>query len=390
MLQSPRRNISRAVFAISLVVLLNMIAFGVTTPLLPLYAERLRLRPSTIGWVIGIYSAMQLLFTPILGKASDRFGRRPVLMLSLFGTALGFFVIAEAKSAVVLFIGRIIDGVTGSNVSVTQAYIADISSPEKRSRYMGITAGAFGLGLAVGPFLGGILSRISYKAPFLFAAAISAATATLVGLILPEGRQDRPASTRATMKGRIFTPVIGTYVCLSAGLAMVTTVFGLFCEKRFGYDFAGVAFIFGYFGIILVIVQLFVVGMLLRFITDRHLALIGLSLMGVSIAALAYAYGIVALLLVCTGIAVGDGLATPALTGLVSRMGDPGVQGRSLGYFQAGGALARLVGPILAGSLLALDSPRPEVYAKTAIWASAAICLIGTMTALRIRDSGPA
>src|SRR6266567_448876 len=346
----------RAVLAIFLVVLVNMIAFGIITPILPLYAEHLLLTPPAIGSLIGIYSAMQLVFTPVLGRASDRFGRRSVLMLSLFGTAVGLFIIAEAKSASTLFLGRIIDGITGGNVSVAQAYIADISAPEKRSRYMGITAGAFGLGLAIGPFVGGAMSRISIKAPFLLAAGLAAAAVVLVWRTLPDPLRNERSWAHKTIKLTSFSPVIGTYFCLNASLAMVTTVFALFCEKRLGYGPTSVSFVFGFFGIVLALVQLFVVGTLLRLIADHRLALIGLSIMAISIAALTLASRLNVLLCICAGIALGDGLATPTLTGLASRIGDSNAQGRLLGYLQAGGALARLFGPIVAGLLLTLDS----------------------------------
>src|SRR4051794_29418773 len=146
---------------IFLTVFIDMVGFGIVIPVLPLYAEHFHASPVQIGWLTGIYSGMQVIFVPILGKLSDRFGRRPVLIISLLGTAIGFLIMGWAPSLPLLFVARIIDGASGGNISTAQAYIADISTPENRSRSMGVLGAAFGLGFTFGPMIGGILSRIS-------------------------------------------------------------------------------------------------------------------------------------------------------------------------------------------------------------------------------------
>ena len=173
-------------FLIFLTVFIDMVGFGIVIPVLPLYAEHFHATPVQIGWLTGIYSGMQIIFVPILGRLSDRFGRRPVLILSLIGTALGFLIMGWASSLPLLFAARIIDGASGGNISTAQAYIADISTPENLSRSMGLIGAAVGLGFTFGPMIGGVLSRISYGAPFYFAAALAALNVVLLYFILPE------------------------------------------------------------------------------------------------------------------------------------------------------------------------------------------------------------
>ncbi len=173
-------------FVLFLTVFIDMVGFGIIIPVLPLYAENFHATPVAIGWLTGIYSGMQIVFTPILGKLSDQFGRRPVLMVSLAGTAAGFVLMGMAHSLILLFAGRIVAGITGGNISIPQAYIADVTAPEKRSHAMGLIGAAFGLGFTFGPMIGGLMSRISYSAPFYFAAGLATANVVLLYCILPE------------------------------------------------------------------------------------------------------------------------------------------------------------------------------------------------------------
>src|SRR3989338_3252033 len=174
-------------------VFIDLIGFGIVIPVLPLYAERFGASPLVIGMLLGVYSLMQLICAPLLGRLSDRVGRRPVLLLSILGTSAGFLLMGCAKTLGLLFVARIIDGVTGGNISTAQAYIADVTPPEHRSRRMGLIGAAFGLGFIFGPAIGGLLSHVSLAAPFFFAAALAAANAVAVYLWLPESL---PASQR--------------------------------------------------------------------------------------------------------------------------------------------------------------------------------------------------
>ncbi|HKP71305.1 MAG TPA: MFS transporter, partial [Pyrinomonadaceae bacterium] len=167
---------------IFITVFIDLVGFGIVIPVLPYYLEGTKFNApsSMVGLLFASYSVMQLIFTPVLGRLSDRYGRRPVLLFSLLGTSLGFLILGFATTLWMLFAGRIIDGITGGNISTAQAYIADVTTPENRAKGMGIIGAAFGLGFIFGPAIGGILSRWGIGVPFLFAAGLAFANAVLL------------------------------------------------------------------------------------------------------------------------------------------------------------------------------------------------------------------
>ena len=177
-------------------VFIDLIGFGIVIPVLPFYAEGtiFNATPRTVGFLFASYSIMQLIFSPILGRLSDKYGRRPVLFVSIIGTGVGFLIIGFANTLWMLFVGRILDGITGGNISTAQAYIADITTKENRAKGMGLIGAAFGLGFILGPALGGILSRWGIHVPFFFAGALCFANAILLYFTLPETvTKDHPA-----------------------------------------------------------------------------------------------------------------------------------------------------------------------------------------------------
>src|SRR5215210_8278526 len=181
-------------------VFIDLVGFGIVIPVLPFYAEgtSFNATPRTVGLLFASYSIMQLIFSPILGRLSDKHGRRPVLLLSIIGTGIGFLVLGFAKTIFMLFLGRILDGLTGGNISTAQAYIADITTKENRAKGMGLIGAAFGLGFIFGPAIGGILSRWGINVPFLFAAGLAFANALLLYFVLPETvTPDHPARASA-------------------------------------------------------------------------------------------------------------------------------------------------------------------------------------------------
>src|SRR5262244_472978 len=177
-------------------VFIDLIGFGIVIPVLPFYAEgtAFNATPRMVGLLFASYSIMQLIFSPVLGRLSDKYGRRPVLLLSIIGTGIGFLILGLAKTVLMLFVGRILDGITGGNISTAQAYIADITTKENRAKGMGMIGAAFGLGFIFGPALGGILSQWGIHVPFIFAAPLCFANAILLFFTLPETvTRDHPA-----------------------------------------------------------------------------------------------------------------------------------------------------------------------------------------------------
>ena len=379
-----------------LTVFIDMVGFGIIIPVLPLYAEHYHASPLAIGWLTGIYSGMQIIFTPILGRLSDRFGRRPVLMLSLAGTAAGFALMGLAHSLFLLFVARIIAGITGGNISIPQAYIADVTTPETRSKWMGMIGAAFGLGFTFGPMIGGIMSHISYSAPFFFAAALATANVVLLYFILPESlpkeHRTQPHEGASIFEvfrhgnGWMFGIVVATYFFLIAGFSIMTTLFALFTEKRLGYDARANGYLFGFIGILTVIIQGGLIGRMVKMFGETTLARAGMLFTAISLALMPFSGNLGWLLLICVGLSAGSGFASPPLNGLASQMIDRSWQGRALGIMQSAGSSARLLGPLLGGSLLMLDLHKPIAhYGETPFFAAALLCLIGAALAFCLK-----
>jgi MFS family permease len=382
---------------IFLTVFIDLVGFGIVIPVLPLYAEHFHATPVAIGWLTGIYSGMQILFMPILGRLSDRLGRRPILLVSLIGTAFGFVLMGAATALPLLFVARIIDGATGGNISTAQAYIADVSTPETRSRAMGLIGAAFGLGFTFGPMIGGILSRISYGAPFYFAAALAGGNAVLLYFILPESlspelRAHPRVKARATEvfqhgNGRTFAIIMATNFFVITGFSIMTTLFALFTEKRFGYDAQQNGYIFGFIGILSVIMQGALIGRLVAMFGELTLMRVGAACIGLSLFLLPFSHTLALLLVVCAGLALSNGLTAPTINGLASQMIDRSWQGRALGLLQSAAAFARFVGPLLAGWLLMFDLGKPvAAYGRTPFFVAAGICGLALLCALWLRD----
>jgi DHA1 family tetracycline resistance protein-like MFS transporter len=181
-------------------VFIDLVGFGIVIPVLPFYAEGtiFNATPRTVGFLFASYSIMQLIFSPILGRLSDKYGRRPVLLISIIGTGIGFLILGFAQTLFMLFVGRILDGITGGNISTAQAYIADITTKENRAKGMGLVGAAFGLGFIFGPAIGGILSRWGTHVPFFFAGGLCFANAILLYFTLPQTvTKDHPARQSA-------------------------------------------------------------------------------------------------------------------------------------------------------------------------------------------------
>src|SRR5437868_13711234 len=177
---------TRPLLIIFLTIFVNLLGFGIIVPLLPFYAEQFGASPLVIGFLFAIFSLCQLIASPILGDLSDRHGRRPILIFSLAGTVVSFVMLAMAQSVVMLFMARLVDGLSGGNISTARAYVADITEPKDRARAYGLIGVAFGLGFIFGPALSGILAKISYTAPIWAAAALTLAATLMAWVWLPE------------------------------------------------------------------------------------------------------------------------------------------------------------------------------------------------------------
>jgi len=398
---------------IFITIFIDLVGFGIVIPVLPLYAERYGASETTVGILLATYSAMAFVFSPILGRISDRLGRRPVLLVSLLGTSAGFLlmgfapkmpfgfaVFGMAPTLVWLFVARIIDGISGGNISTAQAYIADVTPPEERSKGMGLIGAAFGLGFTFGPPIGGLMSSISAGAPFFFASAMAAANATALYFFLPESlshEHRHEARRRATVAevlehggGWHLKAIIAAYFFATISFAMLTTTYALFANHRFNFDAVHTGYMFLYVGVLGAIIQGGLLGRLVKMFGEKTLAVTGTAIFAAAMFVLPASSTVSILILASTGVAVGNSLMTPSLNGLASKSVGPAWQGRMLGVMASVASLARIIGPVLGGMLLGLDPDHTQHYGRSPYWTSGLIMLIAFAIAITLHTQARA
>ena len=391
-------------------VFIDLVGFGIVIPVLPFYAEGtiFNATPRTVGLLFASYSVMQLIFSPVLGRLSDKHGRRPVLLLSLIGTGIGFLILGFATTLWMLFVGRILDGITGGNISTAQAYIADVTTPENRAKGMGLIGAAFGLGFIFGPAIGGILSRWGVHVPFLFAATLCFANALLLYFTLPETvTKDHPARVSAAggrglsqLFNSLSQPrlgfVLSIYFLFVVAFSIMTTSFSLYTMFRFGYDAQHTGYLFAYVGLISVIIQGGLIGKLVKRFGELALVIVGALSFAASLFAVPFvgpnAGGLFALLIGGGVFSLGNSLATPALNSLASKSVGPAEQGTVLGVTQSVASLARAVGPSIAAVLIHssvsyigadnLEHHMSDVSLRLTFWTAAVIMFFAFLLAL--------
>ena len=349
-----------------LTVALDLVGFGIVVPILGRYAERFGASGLEVGLLFASFSLAQLVFAPILGRLSDRIGRKPVIMISLLGTAIGSFVTGAAGALWVLFLGRILDGASGASVAVAQGAVTDLAPPSERPRLLGLLGAAFGVGFVVGPALGGLASLGGEHIPFFVAGTVALINAIVAWKRLPETRPAhvREAAREAAKndveaKVRLWGLAIAGFTAIVAFSGFEAT-FSLLAGDRFRLTEGGVAAIFVGIGIVLVGVQ----GGLIRPInaklgTQRSLQ-VGLVLNSAGLFVLSAAKNWPLLLVALALLTVGQGLVTPNLSSLVSGRVPDHRRGEALGFQQGVNAVGRVAGPALAGVLydhISIGSP---------------------------------
>lgn len=364
---------------IFLTVFLDLLGFGMVIPILPLYASDLHASNIKIGLLLSVYSVMQLIFSPIWGRLSDRAGRRPVLLVSILGSCGSQLGYALAPGFWWLVVARAFAGVCGANITAAQAYVADVTDERSRAAGMGTLGAALGLGFVLGPAAGGMLSQFSPRLPFLIASALSGINFLLAFFILEEPKliSERSHARTLTWTGLVRTVSTARLLVLmllffvvTFGFANLEGTFSLYLKLRFGYDRREASYLFAFIGVIMIVVQGLLVRRLAPRVGERRLVVSGTLLMALSFFLLYAAHSLALLLLAIAFTATGNGLNTPALSSLISRAAGGDRQGGVMGVAQAAGALARVLGPIAGTAALDVSVGMPYVIGGATLLAA--------------------
>ncbi len=354
---TTREPLPRGFWVIWSTVALDMIGFGIVAPILGRYADRFGATGFQVGLLFASFSLAQMIFAPILGRWSDRVGRKPVIVISLFGTALGSFITGAAGALWVLFAGRLIDGASGASVSVAQSAITDLATKEQRARMLGLLGMAFGVGFVFGPAIGGLAALGGPHIPFYVAGTLALINAVAAIIRLQETRVPNKAAqttrVHVPFRKRRYGALAGVGFFSMLAFSGFEATFSLFGGARFNLTEASTAVVFLGVGVVMSAVQGSLIGPLTSRFGSLHLLRNGLVFVSIGLlflgAAVIWPTMIVALLFMV----VGAGISNPSLTALVADSAHEDRRGEALGIQQSASALARVIGPPLAG--LAFD-----------------------------------
>src|SRR5262249_41518843 len=397
---------------IFLIVLVDVFALTLVIPLLAIYSEQFGATPLEATLLVSIFAACQLVSGPILGRISDRIGRKPMLLVSQLGTFVGLLVMAGAHSLWMLYLGRVIDGSTAGNLSLAQAYIADHTAPDERAKSFALIGIAFGLGFFLGPAVTGHLAGYGLRAPILAAAAMSLTSVACTAILLPNGRGTARSGARDTGPagerlgvlewggyGQYFSrPVLAgillQFFLFSFAFTTFTSGFALFAERTFtwgGHPFTPreIGYLFAYAGFLGIVLQGGLIGRLVKQFGEQRLVVAGFFSMACGFAMLGFSHHVAPLVVVTTLVACGQGVRRRAMTSLLTREADASEQGVVLGLSQSLSSVAQILAPALGGMVIGAGAvaswPLPAALAAglglvAARWGSGRVRLLVAKT----------
>lgn len=348
-------------------VLVDMVGFGIVLPLLPFYAESFGASPLDVTLLVASFSAMQFIAVPIWGRLSDRLGRRPFIIAGLFASAASYLIFGLAGSLAILFLSRVTAGLAGGTISVAQAYVADTTGPRDRAHGMGMLGAASGLGVLIGPAIGGYFSGFGYGVPGFIAAALCAANGVAAIFFLPESRKlpeprqretDRVEAQAATLRSWAATMtrypfglLLAVYFLSIGSFTAMTSVLALFAERAHAMDAMDMGIVFATAGGTTVVVRGLIVGWLARRFGERRIVQAGTVVLATTLFTIPFLPNPAVMFLMVPFWALATGLTFPSLASLVSQESDAESQGAILGGQQVVGGVARVLGPVGAGVL---------------------------------------
>jgi len=374
---------SSALIPIFLVILVDVLGLTLILPLLPFYAEHFGASPMMVGLLGATFAACQLLSGPVLGQLSDRYGRRPLLLVSQVGTFFGFLMLARAEVLWVVFLSRVIDGATAGNLTIAQAYITDVTPPAHRARAFAVIGISFGVGFLLGPAISGWLAQHDPRWPVYAAAGLSATSIAATALLLREptaAQKDAahassaepgpapPAGRRLTVfswsgytsyfQRRTLGTLLGLFFCFAFSFSLFSSGFALFSERRLltaagtPWGVREVGYVFAYSGLIAIFLQGGLVGRLVRRFGERPMVGVGFLCAAVSYALLGVTYVLPVLLVSATISAVSQSILRAPLTAMITQQCQRDEQGVVLGLTQSITSVAQILGPLLSGALI--------------------------------------
>ncbi len=350
-----------ALFPITLIVFTDVLGFTVVIPLLPFYAQTLGASPAMVGALISTYAVFALFAGPLLGRASDRFGRKPVLLFSQVGSLLGFVMLALAPSLAWLFVGRALDGLSAGNLLAARAYISDVTPPRDRSSAFGLIAAAFGFGYLVGPAGSSLLTILGPHVPLWAAAALSAASIVLTLLMLPSTRPVVSTTTAPSLRELLAAPGVAPrllqWFAFLLAFSLFTSGFALFSERRFSwhgkaYGAFEVGLALAYLGSLGLVVQLWVLRRLVDRFGEAWVVRLGFVVTAAGAALLAIAHELPLLVVALSLVGIATSLLRPALLGLISQAVPATRQGLVFGVTQSLQSIALILAPLTAGGMI--------------------------------------
>jgi MFS family permease len=388
-----------------LTVFIDLIGFGMVIPFLSFYAREYGASGVAVGAVVGVYSIMQFFFAPVWGRLSDRIGRRPVILISVTTSCIGYLLFAFARSYTVLFISRVIAGAGGANIGTAQAYIADSTTPENRAKGMGLIGAAFGMGFILGPPLSGVLSHVGSQhgmagnlLPGLAAGTLSFIALSIAFFVLGESKPpdatvrsgippqfDKRVWSALGHRRMLGAIMITLFLQLLAVAGMETSV-TLHARDRFHFTQLDLSYFFLFMGVIVAVIQGGLIGRLARAVGERTLISIGTAAYTLGLLLVPTVWRVPMLYVVAFLVSIGTGLCYPSLTSMVSKVSAANEQGSMLGIATAVGSLARFVGPIFMGFLYDLAQSRGAFYGGATLTAAAFVVSL-TMRRLPLTEA---
>ncbi len=376
----------------ALTILIDFTGFGLILPLLPFWAQRLGANPVGVGLILTVYALAQFIFTPLLGRLSDHYGRKPVIFASLLIESASLALSAIAWSFPILLLARFIGGLGASNIGSAQAVVSDTTAPLDRARGMGLIGASIGLGFVIGPALGGVLAPLGPAIPFWAATGVAVLNALLVLFFLPEtlnreavkaksehARGGLLVSVTGVLRYPVVTRLILINLIFTIAFTAMEAIFPLFTQHTFGWGASQNGYIFTYVGFIIVIMQGGLVGQLVKHWKEQAIMIAGLVMLAAGLILLAFSAQL-ALLFIALGIlSAGDGAVTPLVSTLLSFASPAEAQGETLGLAQGVAGLGRIVGPVAAGSAYAIGGPATPFIVGGILVLLAAMLAVPTM-----------